>query len=229
MAPTDEAYYVPLVARAEHLGLVVKDGLVYSPGGLLYIPKDEAVRTTLLREVHDAPTGGHLGREKTYRRLTEHVYWQGVYEDVRDYVRSCVSCAQNKASNRTASDFLHPLPIPARRWETISLDFVGPLPKTSRGNDTMLTVVDKFSKQIHPHRLHAEGDGVRGSPAGVRWRRAPARLPGAHHQRQGLALHQPLLADAVEAVGHAVGDEHLVPSADGWADGETSTAWRRTS
>ena len=149
LALTDEAYYVPLVARAEHLGLVVKDGLVYSPGGLLYIPKDDAVRTTLLREVHDAPTGGHLGREKTYRRLTAVVFWQGVYEDVRDYVRSCVSCAQSKASNRTASDFLHPLPIPARRWETISMDFVGPLPKTSRGNDFLLTVTDKLSKQVH--------------------------------------------------------------------------------
>jgi transposase InsO family protein len=149
LALTDEAYYVPLVARAEHLGLIVRDGLVYSPSGLLYIPKDETVRTTLMREVHDAPTGGHLGREKTYARLTAQVYWQGVYHDVRDYVRSCVSCAQNKASNRTASDFLHPLPIPARRWETISMDFVGPLPKTSKGHDFLLVVVDKFSKMAH--------------------------------------------------------------------------------
>jgi hypothetical protein len=149
LALTDEAYYVPLVARAEHLGLVVRDGLVYSSSGLLYIPKDETVRATLMREVHDAPTGGHLGREKTYARLTAQVYWQGVYHDVRDYVRSCVRCAQSKASNRTASDFLHPLPIPARRWETISMDFVGPLPKTSKGHDFLLSVVDKFSKMVH--------------------------------------------------------------------------------
>jgi hypothetical protein len=149
VALTDVDYYVPLLSRAEHLGLVVRHGLVYSPGGLLYIPKDKDVRATLVREVHDAPTGGHLGREKTYRRLTAAVYWQGVYEDVRDYVRSCVSCGQNKAGNRTASDFLHPLPIPARRWETISMDFVGPLPKTSKGHDFLLTVVDKFSKMVH--------------------------------------------------------------------------------
>ena len=148
-ALTDAVYYGPLVTRAEHLGLVVRDGLVYSTSGLLYIPKDETLRTTLMREVHDAPTGGHLGREKTYKRLTAAVYWQGVYHDVRDYVRSCVSCAQNKAHSRTASDFLHPLPIPARRWETISMDFVGPLPKTSAGHDFMLVVTCKLSKQIH--------------------------------------------------------------------------------
>jgi hypothetical protein len=149
LALTDKVYYGPLIERAEHLGLTVKDGLVYSPAGLLYIPQDETLRTTLMREIHDAPTGGHLGREKTYHRLTSQVYWRGVYRDVMDYVRSCVSCAQNKASNQNASDLLHPLPIPARRWETITMDFVGPLPKTSSEHDFLLVVVDKFSKTVH--------------------------------------------------------------------------------
>ena len=63
--------YQELVAQHAHLGLVVQDGLVYSVTGLLYIPNDSELRTTLMREVHDAPTGGHLGREKTYARLTE--------------------------------------------------------------------------------------------------------------------------------------------------------------
>jgi hypothetical protein len=148
-ALADTSYYGPLIERAEHLGLTVKDGLVYSPAGLLYIPQDETLRSTLMREIHDAPTGGHLGREKSYRRLTSRVYWRGVYRDVMDYVRSCVSCAQNKASNANASDLLHPLPIPARRWETITMDFVGPMPKTSKGNDFLLVVVDKFSKTVH--------------------------------------------------------------------------------
>jgi hypothetical protein len=145
----DTTYYGPLMARAEHLGLTVRDGLIYSPAGLLYIPQDETLRSTLMREVHDAPTGGHLGREKTYRRLTARVYWRGVYRDVQDYVRSCVSCAQNKASHLNASDVLHPLPIPARRWETMTMDFVGPLPMTSSGHDFLLAVVDKFSKTVH--------------------------------------------------------------------------------
>ena len=64
-AATDDAYYVPLLAKAEHLGWWCAMGLVYSASGLLYIPKDEEVRAILLREVHDTPTGGHLGREKT--------------------------------------------------------------------------------------------------------------------------------------------------------------------
>jgi hypothetical protein len=94
VALSDEAYYVPLIARAEHLGLVVRGGLVYSPTGLLYIPKDDTIRTTLVREVHDAPTGGHLGREKTFARLTAAVYWQGVYHDVRLRSLMCELCSE---------------------------------------------------------------------------------------------------------------------------------------
>ena len=148
-ALTDTVYYQPLLAQARHLGLTVKDGLVYGPVGQLYIPKDDTLRCILMREVHDAPTGGHLGREKTFRRLTAAVYWRGVYRDVEDYIGSCVACASSKASNRTSADLLHPLPIPARRWETITMDFQGPLPKTEKGNDFLLVVMCKLSKETH--------------------------------------------------------------------------------
>jgi hypothetical protein len=148
LALTDVSYQA-LIARHQHYGLTVQDGLVYSTSGLLYIPQDSELRTTLMREIHDAPTGGHLGREKTYSRLTAAVYWRGVYDDVRDYVRSCVSCAKNKANNQSPAGLLQPLPIPARRWETISMDFIGPLPKTAAGHDWLLVVVDKFSKMVH--------------------------------------------------------------------------------
>jgi hypothetical protein len=149
VARSDGVYYQPLLAAAEHLGLTVRDGLVYSSAGLLYIPLGGTLRADLLREVHDSPTGGHQGREKTYARLTGQVYWKGVYADVSEYVQSCVSCGQNKARNRTAADLLHPLPIPSRRWETITMDFVGPLPMTPSRHDFLLVVVDKFSKMVH--------------------------------------------------------------------------------
>ena len=89
LALTDGSYQA-LIARHQHYDLTVQDGLVYSTSGLLYIPQDSELRTTLMREIHDAPTGGHLGREKTYSRLTAAVYWRCVDEDVRDHVRSCV-------------------------------------------------------------------------------------------------------------------------------------------
>ena len=43
---------------------------------------------------------------------------------------------------------LHPLPVPGRPWSHIALDFVTGLPP-SEGKDTILTIVDRFSKTVH--------------------------------------------------------------------------------
>ncbi|KAI2652567.1 Transposon Tf2-9 polyprotein [Labeo rohita] len=43
---------------------------------------------------------------------------------------------------------LQPLPIPKRPWTHISLDFVSGLPE-SLGKNTILTIVDRFSKAVH--------------------------------------------------------------------------------
>ena len=42
-----------------------------------------------------------------------------------------------------------PLPVPDSIWEDISMDFVGPLPKTEKGHDFILVVVDLLSKMAY--------------------------------------------------------------------------------
>jgi hypothetical protein len=44
---------------------------------------------------------------------------------------------------------LHPLPIPEWKWETISMDFITGLPKSSKQNDSIMVVVEKLSKTSH--------------------------------------------------------------------------------
>lgn len=39
-----------------------------------------------------------------------------------------------------------PLPVPNRPWESISMDFVGGLPKFRRGHDYLFVIIDHFSK-----------------------------------------------------------------------------------
>jgi hypothetical protein len=50
------------------------------------------------------------------------------------------------------------MPIPSRPGSAISLDFVTGYPKTKRGNDTIMTVVDMFSKRVFFIPTNKEAD-----------------------------------------------------------------------
>jgi transposase InsO family protein len=116
---------------------------------VLYIPCCE-LRYVLMREAHDPPTSGHLGRDKTVARLKKDYYWPGMDKSVDQFVRTCLSCQQNKGSTKTPQGLIMPLPIPERSWECISMDFVVQLPLTKDGFDAIFVVVDRMSKMIHP-------------------------------------------------------------------------------
>ena len=63
-------------------------------------------------------------------------------------MNACPVCARQKSSNKRPAGLLLPLPIPARPWSHVSMDFITGLP-TSRGNKVILVVVDWFSKAAH--------------------------------------------------------------------------------
>ena len=130
-------------------GLLRDDGLLVTFDGRFYVPADREMQRKLLYEVHDAPTGGHLGQRKTLHKLQSLCYWPGMQKDVEDYVQGCVVCGAVKPSQKMPAGLLQPLPIPHRPWEVISMDFVGPLARTKQYDNAVLSVVCKFSKQAH--------------------------------------------------------------------------------
>jgi hypothetical protein len=123
------------------------DGLLFFKGKL-FIPPNSPLKHALLEEFHSSTIGGHSGIHRTFGRLQENVYWQGMRSDVAEFVKSCVVCQQTKPSNHSPYGLLHPLPVPERVWEDISLDFIVRLP-SFQTHTVILVVVDRLSKAAH--------------------------------------------------------------------------------
>ncbi|KAI5353252.1 hypothetical protein L3X38_006145 [Prunus dulcis] len=102
-------------------------------------------RLQWIREAHTSKVARHFGVEKTLLNLRRYVYWPKMHLDVSRYIRGYALCNTSKPSNRKLGLYL-PLPVPSRPWESISMDFLGGLPKTKSGNDYLFVVVDRFSK-----------------------------------------------------------------------------------
>jgi hypothetical protein len=127
----------------------IRHGLLYRPDDRLRIPKDDSIKGTLLFEAHDSILCGHVGVNKTARMVGQLFDWPNLRQDVRQYVSTCVGCQANKASNQKPIGLMQPLPIPTRRWETVTMDLITHLPMSRQQNDAIIVFVDKLSKMVH--------------------------------------------------------------------------------
>lgn len=54
---------------------------------------DESTQKQILQSLHDNPTGGcHFGRDKTRDKVVKRYFWHALYDDVDNYVKTCVRC-----------------------------------------------------------------------------------------------------------------------------------------
>lgn len=116
------------------------------PDGRLFVP--ENLRSRVIQWGHNSRLACHPGSARTCHLLAQRFWWPTLRGDVREFVRACPTCNQNKSSSQPPAGLLQPLPVPTRPWSHVSLDFVTGLPP-SDGMTVILTVVDRFSKMAH--------------------------------------------------------------------------------
>lgn len=111
----------------------------------LFIP--EVLREEVMYLCHNLPMAGHQGEDRTLRRLKDRYYWKGMTADTKQYIRSCAVCNRQKKPCKKARhemvEFHAGAPL-----ERVHLDFLGPLPRTARGNEYILMIVDQFTKWV---------------------------------------------------------------------------------
>ena len=115
--------------------------------GRVVVPDQDDLRMLLIREAHDQRATAHPGRKKTIRVLRDRYYWKGITSDIEQYIRNCHTCRRTHVPRDKTPGLLHPLPIPSRPWQHISIDFKS-FPPSKRGFDSILVVVDRLGKRL---------------------------------------------------------------------------------
>jgi hypothetical protein len=98
----------------------------------LYIPNCDDLKRFIMDELHKRPYTGHPGYQKMITTTRKQFYWPGLKKDIANYLAKCLECQQVKAEHRHPTGLLQPLPIPEWKWETISMDFITGLPKSTK-------------------------------------------------------------------------------------------------
>lgn len=105
-------------------------------GTRIVIP--ENLRERVLQLAHE----GHPGMAVMKRRLRCKVWWPKIDEQVEKYVKKCEGCTLVSAPS--APEPMKRSELPARPWEHLAIDFMGPLPS----GHNLLVVVDYYSRFI---------------------------------------------------------------------------------
>ena len=91
---------------------------------------------------------GHFGQFKTAQYIRRYFWWTSMPQDIETFCMSCGACATSKDTNSKPRGLPHNLPIPDRPWQSIGMDFLGPLPKSNNFN-YLLVIIDWLTSQVH--------------------------------------------------------------------------------
>lgn len=99
----------------------------------------------VLEENHDHPTAAHMGFKRTYERIKANYYWLSMYADIKEYCKSCWTWRTFKSIHERTKASLKPIPV-GGPFHRVSVDFVGPLPRSTAGHKYVIVFIDYLTK-----------------------------------------------------------------------------------
>jgi len=139
-----------------HLGVLQRSFVLTNGKDVIWqtvIPR--SMRKEFLAEAHGGMTGGHLAKKRTATTIQARAYWPSWTTDLDLYLKQCPACARyyrGSAPRKVAMQ----TPLVGQPWSRVSIDITGPHPKSAKGNQYILTLVDHFTKwaEAMPIRNH---------------------------------------------------------------------------
>ena len=160
----DPFFRVILEKPGDFRNFETENGLIYLKNNdrrVLCIPKiliqGRSAREIIISEAHSMLA--HLGANKTLDFLRDNAWWRDMVTDVKAFCETCQTCKMSKPSNQKPYGLLNPLAVPSYPWESIGMDFVGPLPESRNRDgqyDSITVVICLLTAMVHliPSRIN---------------------------------------------------------------------------
>jgi transposase InsO family protein len=116
---------------------------------------------SMLRDIldlhHSSAIGGHQGVTRTFLKISQAYYMDGLRRAVKSYIRGCLLCQKRKATLHSRQGLLKPI-ITTEAFHTVSMDLMGPLPGKYKH---LIVFVDHFTRWIEAAPItNAKGHAV---------------------------------------------------------------------
>ena len=105
----------------------------------------DCLKLELLHSYHDSLAGSHNGPDRTFRAIRQKYYWDGMYLEIYNYVKSCNACQLSKKTSKPNKPPLVPLPI-EEPFSRVHMDILTGFAETKEGYKHVLLLVDSFTK-----------------------------------------------------------------------------------
>ena len=102
------------------------------------VPNDPVLKNEIMSEAHNTPYSVHPSGSKMYKDLKLCFWWPGMKKEVAEFVA--------KIEHQRPGSLLQPLPIPAWKFDFVSMDFVMGLPNAAGGLNAVWVIVDRLTK-----------------------------------------------------------------------------------
>ncbi len=104
------------------------------------------LRSQIFKACHHHAIAAHQGVVRTAALIKRWFYWPKMQKDVEAWCKRCTACGRCKTTVRGHSELQQPKHGAFN--ERVSVDLIGPLQRTERGNEYIVVMQDHFTKWI---------------------------------------------------------------------------------
>lgn len=125
---------------------------------LLVVPS--SLQTEIVRNAHEK--NGHFSTSKTEDIVKKEFYFPHMHKCVENVIATCVPCILINRKKGKSDGLLHPIPKEDVPFGTYHIDFLGPLPSTSKKYQYIFAVTDAFTKflWLYPVKATSSHDAL---------------------------------------------------------------------